>query len=208
MFEPISFLISGIVFGLTAGISPGPLLTLVISETLKKNTTAGIKVAVAPLLTDIPIVIVTFLILSRLSDFSLALGLISISGAIFIFFLAYENLFTTDVRSEIGDIKSESLKKGVITNFLNPHPYLFWFTVGAPTIFKALGTGVYQAIAFVSGFYVFLVGSKIMVAVITGKYSTFIETKAYVYVVKTLGLVLLLFAFMFLRDGLLLLGIS
>ena len=207
MFEAISFLISGIVFGLTAGISPGPLLTLVISETLKTNRKAGIKVAVAPLVTDIPIVIVTFLILSRLSDFNLAIGLISISGAIFIGYLAYENLFTKEFEFDIEDLTSQSLKKGVITNFLNPHPYLFWFTVGAPTVLKAMGFGVYSAVAFVSGFYVFLVGSKIMVAVITEKYSTFLVSKAYVYIVRILGAILLFFAFIFLSDGLLLLGL-
>ena len=207
MFEVFTFLLSGIVFGLTAGISPGPLLTLVISETLKTNRTAGIKVAVAPLITDIPIVIATFFILSRLSDFNLAIGLISISGAVFIGYLAYENLFTKEFEFDIGDLTSQSLKKGVITNFLNPHPYLFWFTVGAPTVFKALDVGVYPAIAFVAGFYIFLVGSKILVAVITGKYSTFLKSKAYVYIVRTLGAILFLFAFMFLRNGLVLLGL-
>jgi threonine/homoserine/homoserine lactone efflux protein len=32
----INFLLPGIILGLTAGLSPGPLLTLVISETLEK----------------------------------------------------------------------------------------------------------------------------------------------------------------------------
>ena len=202
MFEAISFLISGIVFGLTAGISPGPLLTLVISETLKTNRKAGIKVAVAPLITDIPIVIVTFFILSRLSDFNLAIGLISISGAVFIGYLAYENLFTKEFEFDIGDLTSQSLKKGVITNFLNPHPYLFWFTVGVPTVFKALGVGVYPAIAFVAGFYVFLIGSKIAVAIVTQRYATFLKSRAYIYILRVLGVILLYFAFVFLIDGL------
>ena len=202
MFEVFTFLLSGIVFGLTAGISPGPLLTLVISETLKTNRTAGIKVAVAPLITDIPIVIATFFILSRLSDFNLAIGLISISGAVFIGYLAYENLFTKEFEFDIGDLKSRSLRKGVITNFLNPHPYLFWFTVGVPTVFKALDVGVYPAIAFVAGFYVFLIGSKIAVAIVTQRYATFLKSRAYIYILRVLGVILLLFAFVFLRDGL------
>lgn len=55
MLEIFTFLISGIIFGLSAGISPGPLLALVISETLKFGRKEGIKVAIAPLITDIPI---------------------------------------------------------------------------------------------------------------------------------------------------------
>jgi len=35
MIEGLEFLISGVVFGLAAGIAPGPLLALAFSETLK-----------------------------------------------------------------------------------------------------------------------------------------------------------------------------
>ena len=39
-------LLFGIVFGLAAGLSPGPLITLVVSETLKNGKKEGIKVAI------------------------------------------------------------------------------------------------------------------------------------------------------------------
>ena len=89
MIEEFTFLISGIIFGLTLGMSPGPLLTLVISETLKHDKKEGIKIAVAPILTDLPIVLITLLILSKLTNFDPILGSISILGAIFIGYLAY-----------------------------------------------------------------------------------------------------------------------
>ena len=65
MFEEFTFLLSGVIFGLTLGVSPGPLLTLVISETLKHNRKEGIKVAIALTITDLPIVLITLLILSK-----------------------------------------------------------------------------------------------------------------------------------------------
>ena len=68
MTSEITFLLSGVVFGLSSGVTPGPLLTLVISETLKHGKKEGIKVAIAPLLTDLPIVLVTIFILSRLKE--------------------------------------------------------------------------------------------------------------------------------------------
>ena len=46
----------GVVFGLAAGLMPGPLLALVIQQTLRHGPGEGIKVAAAPLLTDLPIV--------------------------------------------------------------------------------------------------------------------------------------------------------
>ncbi len=48
----LDYLITGITFGFVAGISPGPLLALVISETIKHNHKEGIKIALSPLLTD------------------------------------------------------------------------------------------------------------------------------------------------------------
>ena len=208
MIEEFTFLLSGIIFGLTLGVSPGPLLTLVISETLKHNRKEGIKVAIAPLITDLPIVLITLLILSKMSNFDPILGSISILGAIFIGYLAYENIFTTSVEINIQDVKPQSLKKGIIANFLSPHPYIFWFIIGAPTVLKALGISLFSAVSFILGFYVFLVGSKIVVATVVEKSRSFLKSNIYVYAIKFLGILLLIFSLMFLMEGLKLFGIN
>ncbi|NCD26558.1 MAG: hypothetical protein EOL86_13335, partial [Deltaproteobacteria bacterium] len=57
MFDPTSAAASGLVLGLSAGLSPGPLLTLMLSETLRHGVRAGLLVAVAPLISDLPIII-------------------------------------------------------------------------------------------------------------------------------------------------------
>ena len=195
------FLILGIFFGLASGITPGPLLTLVISETLIKNKREGIKVASAPIITDPPIILITTLILLKLSNYNLILGFISILGSIFLCYLAYGNLFFKKFKT--GNLeKSKSLEKGMIVNFLNPHPYLFWFTVGAPTLLKALDVSVYTVILFITGFYIFLVGSKILIVLIVERYRNFLESRIYEYLIKLTGIMLLFFAFSFLKDGL------
>lgn len=208
MIEEFTFLLSGVIFGLTLGVSPGPLLTLVISETLKHNRKEGIKVAIAPIITDLPIVLITLLILSKMSNFDPILGSISILGAIFIGYLAYENIFAKSVKLNIQDVKPQSLKKGIIANFLSPHPYIFWFIVGAPTVLKALGISLLSAVLFVLGFYVFLVGSKIFVAIVVKKSRSFLKSNIYVYAIKFLGILLLIFSLMFLIEGLRLFGIN
>lgn len=202
MIEEFTFLISGIIFGLTLGISPGPLLTLVISETLKHDKKEGIKIAVAPILTDLPIVLITLLILSKLTDFDPILGSISILGAIFIGYLAYENISIKKIELDISEAKPQSIKKGVVANFLNPHPYVFWFIIGAPTVLRAWDVSLFSAILFILGFYIFLVGSKISIAVIVEKSRFFLKSNIYVYTIRLLGMVLLIFSLMFLIDGL------
>ncbi len=63
-----AFLFSGILLGLSGGLAPGPLLTLLASETLRHGARAGVWVALAPLLTDLPIILATVLLLRPLTD--------------------------------------------------------------------------------------------------------------------------------------------
>ncbi len=134
----------GSVFGLTAGMSPEPLLKLVISETLKHNRSEGIKVSLSPLFTD---------------------------------------------------------QKGIIANFLNPHPYVFWLTIGTPIAFKAYETGLSTAILYFLSFYVFLIGSKIGIALIVEKSKSFLKNNAYVWIMRFLGATLIVFAAIMFYDG-------
>ena len=70
----IHYLTIGAILGLSAGFAPGPLLALVLSETLRRNTRAGIMVALAPICTDLPIIALSVLVLSRLSEYNHILG--------------------------------------------------------------------------------------------------------------------------------------
>ncbi len=112
MRDIITFTITGIVFGLTAGISPGPLLTVVVTETLTHGKKEGIKVAISPLITDIPIVLLCIFILSKLNNYNSILGIISFIGGLFIFYLGLKSLKTKDIEIDNKTIKPKSIRKG------------------------------------------------------------------------------------------------
>jgi threonine/homoserine/homoserine lactone efflux protein len=188
--------------GLSAGFAPGPLLALVISETLQHDIKSGIKVAFAPVITDIPIIILTLFILSRLSKFHDILGIISLIGGGFILFLGCKSIFTKGVRLDYNEIKPKSFIKGVLANILNPHPYLFWFSVGVPMINKALNRNITATLAFIISFYIFLVGSKIALALLVGKSKYFLNGSIYIYIMRFLGILLCILAFVLFYDGL------
>ena len=201
MVELFTYLFSGIIFGTVAGISPGPLLALVISETIKHNRTEGIKIAVAPVFTDIPIVILSTYLLSRLSEYNTIMAIIAFSGAAFILYLAFTNFIATGIQVQSDIKKPKSMIKGIVANFLSPHPYLFWLTIGGSILLKALNQRVIYAIAFFGGFYIFLIGSKVIVSLIIEKTKKHINTKWYVWIIRILGVILLIFAFLFILDG-------
>jgi threonine/homoserine/homoserine lactone efflux protein len=206
MIESISFLFSGIIFGLVAGISPGPLLVLVISETLRHGKKQGTLIAIAPLVTDLPIVLVSVLILARVSHSHLILGVISIAGALFIGYLAYDSITAKPISTGVITIQPKSMRKGIITNFLSPHPYLFWMSVGAPMILKAYHINLLSSFFFIAGFYVLLVGSKIVIASLVDQSRNVLQSRGYLYTIKALGFVLLLIAIFLVKDGLSLMG--
>jgi len=203
----IEFLSAGTLLGLAAGFSPGPLLVLVISETLRHNIKAGIKVSIAPLVTDVPIILISLLILNRLAGFRPVLGCISIFGGVFILYLGYESLKTRGVELNLSSVSSSSFRKGVITNALNPHPYIFYLTVGAPIIFKSLNQSFLSTVSFVGSFLLLLVGSKILLALVVERSRSFLQGAVYIWAMRTLGALLLLFSLILFRDGLRLIGI-
>jgi threonine/homoserine/homoserine lactone efflux protein len=198
----IAFLSAGMALGLQAGFSPGPLLTLVISQTLKHGPKEGVKVAFAPIITDFPILLVSTYLLIRLSDYKMILGVVSILGALFLVYLAYGSIKTRGVEVNMGQEVPYSFIKGAVVNALSPNPYLFWITIGAPIIIKGFAESYIAPLLFVGSFLGSLVGSKCVLAVIAGKSRHFLTGRAYLYIMRALGIVLLAFAFVLFKDGL------
>ena len=203
----LEFLSGGILLGLAAGFTPGPLLVLVISETLRHNIKAGIKVSIAPLITDVPIIVISLLVLNRLADFKVILACISIFGGLFILYLGYESLKIKGVELNLASHSSNSFRKGVITNALNPHPYIFYMTVGAPIIFRSINQNILSTVLFVGSFLLFLVGSKVVLAMVVERSRSFLQGSVYIWAMRILGILLLFFSAILFRDALRLLGI-
>ncbi len=201
-------LAKGTLLGLSAGFAPGPLFALVLSETVRHGTGAGVRVALAPLITDLPIVALSILLLSRVSRLNGLLGILTIVGGLFVLYLGWENFSAGDTPVEPGAAPARSLWKGVAVNALSPHPYLFWLSVGAPITLAAFERGPLSAALFLGSFYFFLVGSKVLLALITGRSRAFLGGSAYRWTMRTLGLLLCLLALLLMKEGLVLLGIS
>lgn len=197
----IPFLMAGMILGLSAGFSPGPLLTLVISHSLRHGTKEGIKVAVAPLITDLPIILFSLFVLRPFANSRAILGIFSLIGCLFVLYLAYENFRAIKQTIPLKQQDPHSLRKAILVNTTNPHPYLFWFSLGAPMIIKAWGDKPFTAILFMIGFYGCLVGSKVFTATLIHKVRKFLMGKKYLYLMRVMGGLLILFALILFKDG-------
>jgi len=191
---PATAAFTGAALGLSAGLSPGPLLALVIMQTLTYSVREGAKVAASPLVTDLPIVLAALALTAGLAEHPRLLALLTLGGAIYLGKSAFDSLTFSPKATGPAPASPKSLQKGVLANLLNPSPYLFWGTVGAPLLAQALGTGAGAAAAFLGGFFGCLVGAKVLVAGLTGRFGPVLGGPAYALVMRGLGLMLLAYA--------------
>jgi threonine/homoserine/homoserine lactone efflux protein len=174
---------------------------LIITQTLKHNTQEGVKVALAPLLTDVPIILLAFVFMKYLSGFKIVLGLVALLGSGYVFYLAYESMRSQALAATPIVEAPRSIKKGALVNAGNPHPYLFWLTVGAPFMMQSYVENPLAPAVFVICFYIWLIGSKVLLAWLVGKSRQILTSKGYIYVMRVLGCLLGWFAVMLLVDA-------
>lgn len=148
----------GLALGLGAGLAPGPLLAVVVAATLERGFAAGARVAAAPLLTDLPIVLLSVLVLGELPSGVLA-GL-SLAGAAVLAWFAVDALRADPVDPD-RPASGANVRRAALVNVLNPHPWIFWITVGGPLL---VDDSAAAAAGFLVAFYLLLVGTKVALA--------------------------------------------
>lgn len=188
-------LLTGATLGAAGGLAPGPLTALVISQTLRHGPLEGSKVGVAPLVTDGPLLLGSAWLATSLGSEGLAW--ISLLGSVFLVWLGWHTLRAPPLEVEESEAGAGSVWKAVVTNVLNPHPYIFWVTVGGPLIAQADSVA-----GFLLGFFGTLCGSKVLIAVAVGRFRELLVGRAWAVVMALLGLAMWVFAGLFVADAL------
>jgi threonine/homoserine/homoserine lactone efflux protein len=195
---PLEIVLAGFSLGFSGGIAPGPLMIQTINQTLKYNVWEGIKVGIAPLLTDAPIIIAIYFVLNKLQSANSVLGAISLFGAIYLANLARKIWSAKIPTVDFNQVKPGSIRKGMMTNLLNPAPYIFWSTIATPLLLKGYQHGLEIAIAFIISIYFPLVGIKIFMAFLARKSMDKLQGKTYTYFARVASFMLWYFVIKFL----------
>ncbi|HEY4721740.1 MAG TPA: LysE family transporter [Anaerolineae bacterium] len=164
-----TFFLQGAALGITAGASPGPLQTLLISESLLGGFRRGGLIAFAPLVTDVPIVLFMLFILKQLSP--VIIRMLGLAGGLFVLYLAWglwkqwRAGLSQDFEASEQDVSRwTTLRRGALTNLINPNPYLFWGLVGGPILISAFDQAALYGLAFLAGMYGIFIGSLLALA--------------------------------------------
>ena len=210
MDSALGFIAAGVAYGLGGGVAPGPLLALVLAESVRRGPAAGVQVAVAPLLTDPPVILLSLLLYVRIAEPGPLVGIVALAGGGVLLYLAAGILKpapplprpAAGSPSGTGPRRFGPLGRGVAANLTNPHPYLFWLTVGAPTLARARGEGDLAAAGFLGGMYLCLVGAKVLAAVAAGRGRDRLASRYQLLLLRVLAGSLVLLGARSLWDGL------
>lgn len=148
----------GATYGLGAAIQPGPLQAYLVSETMISGWRRAAPAALAPLVSDIPIVALVLLALAQVP--APFIRMLQITGGAFLLYLAfgaarnarhYRELLARPPASHVTFLKA------VLLNLLNPNPYLGWALVLGPLTLSTWRRTPGGAVALVAAFYAALV---------------------------------------------------
>ena len=194
--------LAGITLGIVEGVKPGPLLTTVIKETLTNGFKGGMRAASAPIFTDGPLILFSIYLASWIANQPLVFCGISIVGAIFLSRMGIEcfNPQIPDIDSTDIDL-SKSLKKGILTNLLNPNAYIFWLLIGGPLMATAADTEPVAPFAYAISFILSIVIVKILLAYFISKAQVNLSSERYLLALKICGIAMFCFALSFVYQA-------
>jgi threonine/homoserine/homoserine lactone efflux protein len=186
---------AGLALGVIEGIKPGPLLTMVIRETLTGGLGAGVRAATAPIFTDGPMIIVSILLAGWIAEEPAVLCIISILGAGFLAWMGVECFGIDPPDPEVGEADvTGSLRRGVVTNLLNPNVYVFWFLIGGPLMASAAAEEPLAPVAYALSFLASIIMVKVSIAYFFDRTRGALSPRAYRTALTLCGIGMLAFA--------------
>ena len=195
-------ILTALSIGLASGIAPGPLTILAITATLRRGRWAGVQIAIAPLLSDAIIILISISVVSRLPYG--VLDWLGLAGGIVIALFAIETLRSAravDPNALVHAAETGTSRfavplwiQGFLVNLLNPAPWIFWITAGSALLVSTWRASPPSALGFLVAFYAMLVGSKVVLVLFIGATRHRITPRAYRGVLAVSGLLLLVVA--------------
>jgi threonine/homoserine/homoserine lactone efflux protein len=157
-----SLFTQGLTLGFSAAATPGPFQAFLFSRASRHGVRRTLPLALAPLVSDGPIVAVILLALTRLPQGFLR-GL-EVAGGVFLLWLA-QGAFRTasDTHSssiQTADGAGGAFLRAAVVNAAGPGPWIFWSTVCGPILVEAWRAAPAAGLAFLLGFYLVLVGGN------------------------------------------------
>jgi len=149
-------------FAITPLLAFGPFKIFVLSHALQSGWRRALPLALTPLVADIPIILLVWLVLRQLPDQTL--DILRVTGGLFFLYLAYllfrntSRMQTVTVGERIADAPNRTFWQAVVSIWISPQAYINWTAVGIPALLGYTDQAVWRGIAFLVSFYLLWIG--------------------------------------------------
>lgn len=194
---------------LSGVLTPGPLLTVTINESLRRGFITGPLLVLGHGLLELALIIAIVNGLATFLKKDPVMGIVATMGGVILFWMGWEMI--KQAKRTHFSLKEQSIKgvktlhpilSGILVSLSNPYWTIWWATIGLGYMMTAMEYGLMGLVVFFVGHISadFLWFSLISYGVSTGR-KVFSE-KLYQRIVEGCGLFLLLFGVWFLVVGL------
>ena len=204
MLELIFFILTSFAVGLSGALVPGPMLTVTVSDSVKKGPSTGPLVVLGHFITEFILIIFILAGFSWLVDSTTAAIIIGTLGGLMLIYMGYTTSkstldMETPSKSTDNGSKYGSVFKGVLTSISNPYFFIWWATIGLAFLFKGLEiAGLVGLIGFIIGHWAADLGWFSTVSYFSSKGSEVMNKKHYNLLMKICGIFLVVLGVYFL----------
>jgi len=151
----LAYLIWGAGYGFAAAVQPGPFQAYLVALAARSGWRRALPAALAPLVSDGPIIVLVLLALSRLPPWWLQV--LRFAGGAYVLYLARGAWRAwrdfASVRPDPASSRRAGVLRAALVNLLNPAPYLYWGLVTGPLLVEGWRQSPARALALLAGFY-------------------------------------------------------
>lgn len=165
----LTYVILGASYGFAAAVQPGQFQAYLLSHTMTHGWRRTIPVVFAPILSDIPVVSLVLLVLTRVPPVFVH-GL-QVAGGLFLLYLAFGALSAArsyERASAEAVPAHRTIIKAALVNLLNPNPYLAWALILGPLLLEAWRRAPAAGLGLVASFYSAMVLATVGIVMLLG----------------------------------------
>ena len=207
LIEILIFTATSFAVGLSGAMVPGPMMTVTISDSLKKGFLAGPLVVIGHYLAELSIILLIFAGLGWFISSSTAIFVIGTLGGFMMVFIGLRIIKSSNSLKEIEEGNNVtkrygSVINGILTSFSNPFFFIWWATIGCAFMFKGVElAGIFGILGFLVGHWASDLSWFSLISFFTSRGSNIMTEKHYKILMNGSGVFLILLGVYFLLNA-------
>jgi threonine/homoserine/homoserine lactone efflux protein len=193
----ILFTVTSFIVGLSGAMVPGPMLTVTISDSLKKGATAGPKIVFGHIITEFLLILLIFAGLGWLIGSDTAIFVIGAIGGLIMVLMGFQMARSSTSLQDLQKSSETSngygpIINGILTSVSNPYFFIWWATVGWAFMLKGMElAGILGVTGFLVGHWCSDLGWFGTVSFFTTKGSNLMKDNHYKIIMSVSGIFLM-----------------